>query len=100
MNQDGRTANLTAPNGLSQKRILHTVLLKATIEPSEVMYFECHGTGASLGDPIEVSAFLNAFQSIASPTRVPLSCAAVKTNLGHLEGSAGIIGLRKCIDNA
>jgi acyl transferase domain-containing protein len=50
---------LTAPNGPSQEAVVSTALADAGLNPSDVDYIEAHGTGTSLGDPIEVGA-LNA----------------------------------------
>src|SRR6185503_8783090 len=56
VNQDGPSSGLTAPNGPSQEAVIRTALEKAGIEPAQVDYIEAHGTGTSLGDPIEVQA--------------------------------------------
>eukprot|EP00439_Symbiodinium_sp_Y106_P015700 s8027_g2.t1 len=58
MNQDGRSATLTAPNGpcLSQEELLNSAMQQADLEPVELGAIECHGTGTALGDPIEVGA--------------------------------------------
>merc|ERR550532_2605446 len=56
-NQDGRSASLSAPNGPAQEKCINAVLRESNLTPTEVDTFECHGTGPSLGDPIEVGAF-------------------------------------------
>merc|ERR1711933_520282 len=56
-NQDGRSASLSAPNGPAQEKCIQSVLKERALTPSEVDCFECHGTGTSLGDPIEVGSF-------------------------------------------
>ena len=60
-NQDGRSNSLTAPNGPSQQMCITDALAMGGINPSQVSYLECHGTGTSLGDPIEVMAAGNVF---------------------------------------
>ncbi|MBI4852598.1 MAG: SDR family NAD(P)-dependent oxidoreductase [Acidobacteria bacterium] len=94
VNQDGRTNGLTAPNRLSQEAVLEAAYTKADISPSLVSYIEAHGTGTSLGDPIEVQALGNVLKKDRS---IENKCAigSVKTNIGHLESAAGIAGLIK-----
>ncbi|WIG71103.1 amino acid adenylation domain-containing protein (plasmid) [Photobacterium damselae] len=95
VNQDGHSASLTAPNGISQRRLLRTALGKAALKSHDIDYIECHGTGTLLGDPIEVEAITD---ELLQGRTEPLVLGAVKTNLGHLEGAAGIIGLIKAIE--
>ncbi|EOV0035591.1 amino acid adenylation domain-containing protein, partial [Vibrio parahaemolyticus] len=95
VNQDGRSASLTAPNGISQRRLLRTALDKASLKSHDIDYIECHGTGTPLGDPIEVEAITD---ELLQGRTEPLVLGAVKTNLGHLEGAAGIIGLIKALE--
>ncbi|MEM7342898.1 MAG: SDR family NAD(P)-dependent oxidoreductase, partial [Chloroflexota bacterium] len=93
INQDGHSSSLTAPNGPSQETVIRQALQQAGISPNEVGYIEAHGTGTALGDPIEISA-LNA---IFAERDEPLWVGSIKTNVGHLEGAAGIAGLIKAI---
>jgi acyl transferase domain-containing protein/NAD(P)-dependent dehydrogenase (short-subunit alcohol dehydrogenase family)/acyl carrier protein len=95
MNHDGRTTVLTAPNGLAQEAVLRAALENARLAPDEVSYVETHGTGTSLGDPIEVEALGNVYGRAVSG--LPCVLGAVKTNLGHLEASAGMAGLIKAV---
>jgi acyl transferase domain-containing protein len=93
-NQDGRSIGLTAPNGLAQQAVIKAALANARTSPKHVSYIEAHGTGTALGDPIEMSAL----QEVFAPNRAgndPLLVGSVKTNLGHLEGGAGIAGIIK-----
>lgn len=96
MNQDGRSAGLTAPSGLAQEALLRTALARAKIEPSQLGFFEAHGTGTPLGDPIEVEAIRAVYGSPQASER-PLYLGAVKSHIGHLEAAAGIAGLIKTI---
>ncbi len=94
VNQDGRTNGLTAPNSLSQEAVLETAYTKAGVSPSSVSYIEAHGTGTSLGDPIEVQALGNILKK-DRPVENKCAIGSVKTNIGHLESAAGIAGLIK-----
>nr|AQS99228.1 type I polyketide synthase [Gambierdiscus polynesiensis] len=94
-NHDGRSASLTAPNGPAQERCIRSVLAETKLEPPEIDCFECHGTGTSLGDPIEVGAFKRLYNR--KPRLNPVLATTSKTNLGHTEGGAGIAGFLKCI---
>ncbi|HYH98360.1 SDR family NAD(P)-dependent oxidoreductase, partial [Hyalangium sp.] len=96
VNQDGRSTGLTAPNVLSQQALLRTALEAAGVPASSVDYIEAHGTGTSLGDPIEFEALKEVLgQPRADGARCVLG--SVKTNLGHLESAAGIAGLIKVV---
>jgi acyl transferase domain-containing protein/NAD(P)-dependent dehydrogenase (short-subunit alcohol dehydrogenase family)/SAM-dependent methyltransferase/acyl carrier protein len=92
MNQDGRSASLTAPNGPSQQDVMLRALAMAEIDPATVGYLEAHGTGTSLGDPIEMNAALSVYGNRAD---LPLRIGSVKTNIGHLEAGAGVSQLMK-----
>jgi acyl transferase domain-containing protein/acyl carrier protein len=95
INQDGRTNGLTAPSGLAQQRLLRRALEEAKVSPSDIGYFEAHGTGTALGDPIEVEAIAGVLGG--EQRRVPCVLGSVKANIGHLEGAAGIAGLIKTV---
>ncbi len=93
VNQDGASNGLTAPNGAAQVAVIRRALDAAATSPDEVGFIECHGTGTALGDPVEVAALADVFGGRPKP----LSLGAVKTNIGHTEGAAGIAGLIKTI---
>ena len=91
VNQDGASSGLTVPNGLAQQALIRQALKRADVLPSEVSYIEAHGTGTSLGDPIEVEALSEVFANN------PLLIGSVKSNVGHLESAAGVTGLIKVV---
>jgi acyl transferase domain-containing protein/acyl carrier protein len=96
VNQDGHSSGFTVPNGTAQQALIREALASARLTPAAIDYIEAHGTGTSLGDPIEVNALAGVFGPDRSPDR-PLIIGSVKTNIGHLESAAGIAGLIKVI---
>jgi acyl transferase domain-containing protein/NADPH:quinone reductase-like Zn-dependent oxidoreductase/NADP-dependent 3-hydroxy acid dehydrogenase YdfG/acyl carrier protein len=94
VNQDGPSSGLSVPNALAQEAVIRQALAGAKVEPAAVSYIEAHGTGTSLGDPIEVDALGRVFQPSSER---PVYLGSVKTNLGHLEAAAGIAGLLKVV---
>jgi acyl transferase domain-containing protein/acyl carrier protein len=96
VNQDGPSSALTVPNGQAQQQLIKRAIAQAKVSPAEISYLEAHGTGTSLGDPIELNAATAVLGKERSPEQ-PLWVGSVKTNIGHLEAAAGISGLIKII---
>jgi 3-oxoacyl-(acyl-carrier-protein) synthase len=86
--QDGRSASLTAPNGVAQARLLHASYLEAVDPPTLI---EAHATGTPLGDPIEMGALTRAIAPVTGSGMLALGCT--KANVGHGESGAGMTGL-------
>ncbi|WP_299005916.1 non-ribosomal peptide synthetase/type I polyketide synthase [uncultured Shewanella sp.] len=102
VNQDGPSNGLTAPNGLAQQQVITAALANAQCHASDISYVETHGTGTSLGDPIEVTALSQIYRPLGKPQDFEhnkvtprLILGASKSNVGHLEAAAGIAGLIK-----
>jgi len=93
VNHDGRSSGLTVPSPAAQEKLLRQALKAAGLSPEDVDYIEAHGTGTSLGDPIEMAAIGSVFGARSGPLRV----GSVKTNVGHLEAAAGVAGVVKVI---
>ncbi|MBF0451643.1 MAG: SDR family NAD(P)-dependent oxidoreductase, partial [Candidatus Magnetomorum sp.] len=102
-NHGGNSQSLTAPNPNAQKELLIAAYENARIDPSTVTYIEAHGTGTSLGDPIEIDSLKKAFSILYEkhektvPKEPVCGIGAVKTNIGHLETAAGIAGVLKLL---
>ncbi len=94
VNNDGTSTGLTVPSAAGQERVVRAAQVAAGITADQVGYVELHGTGTPVGDPIEAGALAAAF---AGSGTEPLLVGSVKTNVGHLEGAAGIVGLLKVL---
>ncbi|MCX5267322.1 beta-ketoacyl synthase N-terminal-like domain-containing protein [Streptomyces sp. NBC_00199] len=94
VNNDGGGASLTTPTQTAQQSVLAQAYRRAAVDPAEVAYVELHGTGTKAGDPVEARA-LGGVLGRGRPADRPLLVGSVKTNIGHLEGAAGIAGLIK-----
>ncbi|MFG2212005.1 SDR family NAD(P)-dependent oxidoreductase [Streptomyces sp. NPDC048638] len=94
VNNDGGTPALTVPSATAQQDVIRQALRRAHTAAAEVQYTELHGTGTRVGDPIEAAA-LGAVVGVERDADAPLLVGSAKTNVGHLEGAAGIVGLLK-----
>ena len=96
VNQDGHTAGIMLPSGVSQETLLRQVYRQTEIEPHQIQYVEAHGTGTQAGDIAEATAIGTV---IGEGRSVDHSCiiGSVKTNIGHLEAAAGIAGVIKTV---
>ena len=100
-NHGGQASGLTVPNPEHQAKLVQEAWKTAKIAPETIGYIEAHGTGTSLGDPIEVSGLKTAFSQVSCSLNHVYKCTcglgSVKTNLGHLEAAAGLAGLLKVV---
>ncbi|KAI0460550.1 polyketide synthase [Xylaria acuta] len=93
-NQDGRSPGITQPTKTAQVDLVRRVYSQAGLDMSLTRFFEAHGTGTSVGDPIEASAIGEVFGPLRS-TEQPLYVGALKSNVGHLEGASGVAAVIK-----
>lgn len=96
VNTDGYKSGLTVPNPDAQAELLRQVYAAAAIGPEDIDYLEAHGTGTTVGDPIECRAIGEALGKHRHKDR-PLWIGSVKTVLGHLETASGVAGLVKAL---
>ncbi|MGW5638573.1 type I polyketide synthase, partial [Streptomyces sp. NPDC003832] len=94
---DGGGEGLTVPTPEGQRRVLTRAYRRAGIDPTHVQYVELHGTGTRRGDPVEAAALGAAVGTAARSAGRAVAVGSVKTNIGHLEGAAGIAGLLKTV---
>lgn len=96
VNQDGKSAGITAPSQKAQEKLIVNTWKDSLINPEEICYIETHGTGTILGDPIELEGLTRAFNHF---TKKKQFCAigSVKANVGHTVHASGVIGLIKVL---
>ncbi|MCC5601608.1 type I polyketide synthase [Nostoc favosum] len=97
INNDGSDkVSYTAPSVNGQAKVIRAAQVMAEVEPDTISYIEAHGTGTKLGDPIEIAALTQAFRA---KTQKKGFCriGSVKTNIGHLDSTAGVAGLIKTV---
>jgi mycobactin polyketide synthetase MbtC len=95
VNQDGRSAGLSAPSGDAQVRLFQRAIAQAGIRPEEVGMVEGHGTGTRLGDRTELQSLAQTYGDTA-PGRGAL-LGSVKSNVGHALAASGALGLAKVL---
>lgn len=95
-NQDGRTPGITQPSQEAQMNLIERTYKQADLDMEPTRFFEAHGTGTKVGDPIEANAIGRAFRHCRNAND-PLYIGAVKSNIGHLEGCSGLAGIIKAI---
>ncbi len=96
VNSDGASNGLTAPNGPSQQRVIRAALAAARLDPAQVDAVEGHGTGTTLGDPMEAQALLATYGRDRDPGR-PLWLGSLKSNISHTQAAAGVGGVIKMV---
>lgn len=96
INHGGKTHGFTVPNPNAQANLISHALKKSGVDPRTISYIEAHGTGTSLGDPIEINALAKSFREYTKDKQY-CSIGSAKSNIGHLESAAGIAGLTKVV---
>ncbi|PMB21448.1 type I polyketide synthase [Fischerella thermalis] len=95
INNDGSLkVGYTAPSVDGQAEAIAEAIMLAGVEPETISYIEAHGTGTTLGDPIEIAALTKVFRS-STDKKGFCAIGSVKTNIGHLDAAAGVTGLIK-----
>ena len=98
VNHGGKTNGYTVPNPLAQAEVIAKALEDANVDPRTISYIEAHGTGTSLGDPIEIRGLTKAFGEKSDSKDIGY-CAigSVKSNIGHCESASGVAGISKIL---
>ncbi|KAK3484769.1 uncharacterized protein B0T23DRAFT_54184 [Neurospora hispaniola] len=97
INSNGRTGGITRPSANGQETVIREAYRNAGNLPfRDTSYFECHGTGTYVGDPIEVAALGRVFAPERSSDD-PLLVGSVKSNVGHGEGASALASIMKVV---
>jgi acyl transferase domain-containing protein/acyl carrier protein len=97
INNDGSDkVSYTAPSVNGQAKVIRAAQVMSEVEPDTISYIEAHGTGTTLGDPIEIAALTQAFR-LKTQNKGFCRIGSVKTNIGHLDSTAGVAGLIKTV---
>jgi len=97
INNDGSVkVSYTAPSVEGQAEVIAAAHEMAGIHPETIRYIETHGTGTSLGDPIEVTALTKVFRE-TTDKKAFCALGSLKSNVGHLDAAAGVGGLIKTV---
>lgn len=94
VNSDGGASQLTVPSAKRQEALIDAVLHRSQRDPEDLDFYEAHGTGTAVGDPIEATSIGS---SLGVLRREPLLIGSSKTNFGHSEPAAGLVGLAKVL---
>lgn len=94
INNDGASNGITAPSAEAQEDLLLRVWKNAQIDPEQIGYYEAHGTGTVLGDPIEIKGLTKAFKKFTSKKQF-CAIGSLKTNMGHLVAASGAAAVIK-----
>lgn len=103
VNHGGKANSLTSPNPKAQSELIASVMKKAEINPDSISFIESHGTGTRLGDPIEIDALKQAYQTLYESSgdshhkQPHIAIGALKSHIGHLEMASGIAGVIKVL---
>ncbi|ATY65339.1 Beta-ketoacyl synthase [Cordyceps militaris] len=98
VNADGKTPSLTQPSTEAQATLIRRTYASAGLSLSSTEYFECHGTGTPVGDPIELRALATTIGGARAAAGLgPLYIGSVKPNVGHTEGCSGLASIFKAI---
>lgn len=96
VNSDGRTPGISMPSAQAQSQLIREVCERFEVDPAQVRYVECHGTGTAVGDPLEAASIGSVYGTGRhGDERVVLG--SIKSNIGHLEAGAGIVGVIKAV---
>ncbi|GAX60238.1 polyketide synthase module and related protein [Candidatus Scalindua japonica] len=96
VNHGGKTNGYTVPNPNAQRDVIGEAIKEARVDPRYISYIEAHGTGTSLGDPIEIAGLSKMYQTFTNDRQF-CAIGSVKSNIGHCESAAGIAGLTKVL---
>jgi acyl transferase domain-containing protein/thioesterase domain-containing protein/acyl carrier protein len=97
VNNDGsRKIGYLAPSVEGQAEVVAEALAVAGVNADDISYVETHGTGTTVGDPIEIKGLTQAFRETTAATGY-CAIGSLKSSVGHLDAAAGVAGLIKTV---
>ncbi|MCL6590822.1 MAG: KR domain-containing protein [Firmicutes bacterium] len=96
VNHGGKAISISSPRVEAQRDVILAAYEDAGFTPDTVTYIEAHGTGTSLGDPIEIEALNQVFRQYTTKKHF-CKIGSVKTNIGHLDAAAGMPSIIKVL---
>jgi acyl transferase domain-containing protein/acyl carrier protein/NADP-dependent 3-hydroxy acid dehydrogenase YdfG len=97
INHGGKSNGFSVPSVKAQAEVIDQAMKRANVTIDDITYIEAHGTGTSLGDPIEINGLRRAYQTDEIKYGRPIPIGSVKSNIGHLESAAGVAALHKVL---
>jgi amino acid adenylation domain-containing protein len=95
INNDGKKkVGYTAPGVEGQAEVIRMAQRVSRVEPESITYIETHGTGTTLGDPVEIEGLKLGFNTTK---RNYCRIGSIKSNFGHLDIAAGIASFIKVV---
>lgn len=96
-NHDGQRSNsFTAPSVTAQAELFEKVWRNFSINPENIGYYEAHGTGTKIGDPIEIASITEAYRKFTDKKQI-CPVGSLKTNFAHAGAAAGVASILKGI---
>ncbi|WP_163835887.1 non-ribosomal peptide synthetase/type I polyketide synthase [Spartinivicinus ruber] len=91
----GKVSTITTPNAEAQAKTIHKAQQRAGVDPTSIQFFQVHGTGTPVGDPIEVEGLKQAWElsGVSKTSKAYCGISSVKSIIGHTEAASGIAGL-------
>ncbi len=87
---------LVGPASEGQVRAMNFAYEQALWSPDDIQYMECHGSGTSVGDQVELTSIKRLLDRYHCPD-TSLSIGSVKSMIGHLLTAAGAAGFIKTV---
>lgn len=97
VNNDGsQRVSITAPGLDGQTEVIAEAIGNAHVPIESIGYIEAHGTATEMGDAVEVSAMMRAFEDVTDQKQF-CALGSVKPNVGHLDRASGVTGFIKTV---
>lgn len=96
-NNDGRGDGPMAPQVDGQLAVFRAAYQDAGVSPASISYFEAHGTGTAVGDPVEIQSLGRLLVEAGVEKQDARLVGSVKGNIGHAMSAAGVAGLVKAV---